>query len=131
MLRFIMLAALVLHGIGHVLFLANVWGYWNTGAGQSSVLGGLLGAGSTAERVVGLLWLLPTAGFLAGVWALIGRQAVARPLVLGSAVLSAALIILWWGRLVPGSAVFALAVDLAAIAVLLWRPEFALRTEST
>jgi hypothetical protein len=123
MLRLIVIAALLLHGIGHVLFLANAWGYWTTTAGRSWLFADRLGLGQTVGGVIGLLWLLPVAGFLLGAWALINHQEMARPWLLAAAALSLGLIVLWWGSLVTGSAFFALVVDLAIIGWLLWRPE--------
>ena len=42
-------------------------------------------------------------------------------LALASAAISLAMIALWWGGLVVGSALFALVFDLAVIAVVLWQ----------
>jgi hypothetical protein len=45
MLRYLITLALFVHGIGHVLFLMNSWGFSKADAGRSWVFSGVLGAG--------------------------------------------------------------------------------------
>ena len=81
----------------------------------------MLGTGQTVEGIFGLLWLIPLVGFLAVSWGYLTRQGWWHQLALASAVISLAMIVLWWGGLVVGSAFFALVFDLAVIAVVLWQ----------
>ena len=64
LLRYLITAALLMHGVGHVLFLMNSWGLSRTDAGRSWLFSGNLGAGQTVEGIFGLLWLGPLIGFL-------------------------------------------------------------------
>jgi hypothetical protein len=122
MLRYLITLALFAHGVGHLLFLANSWGVWKGDEeGRSWLFSGMLGAGQTLEGVFGLLWLIPLVGFVAVSWAYLTHQGWWLQLALASAAISLAMIVLWWGSLVVGSAFFALLFDLAVIAVVLWQ----------
>ena len=56
LLRYLLTIALFAHGVGHLLFLVNSWGYWNGDKeGSSSWLySGVLGAGQTPQGILGL-----------------------------------------------------------------------------
>lgn len=121
MAHLIFALALLAHGIGHVLFVANAWGYWTVGAGRGALLAQALHLGQPVERLLGLLWLLPLAGFTLGAWAFY-TQAAGWPLwLLVSAALSAALIVAGWGSINVSSALFALLFNLIVVAVALWQ----------
>ena len=81
----------------------------------------MLGAGQTVEGIFGLLWLIPLVGFVAVSWGYLTHPGWWAQLALASAIISLAMIVLWWGGLVVGSAFFALVFDLAVIAVVLWQ----------
>ena len=122
MLRYLITVALFAHGVGHLLFLANSWGYWKGGeGGRSWLFSGVLGVGQILEGIFGLLWLIPFVGFVAVSWGYLTHQGWWPQLALASAAISLAMIVLWWGSLVVGSAFFALVFDLAVIAVVLWQ----------
>jgi hypothetical protein len=122
MLRYLITIALFTHGIGHLLFLTNSWGIWKGGdEGRSWLFSGILGAGQTVEGIFGLLWLIPLVGFVAVSWGYLTHQGWWPQLAVVSAAISLAMIVLWWGGLVVGSAFFALVFDLAVIAVVLWQ----------
>ena len=122
MLRYLIAIALVAHGVGHVLFLANSWGYWRGNEeGSSWLFSEVLGAGQAVEGIVGLLWLVPLVGFVAVTWGYLTHQGWWPQLVLASAAISLVMIVLWWGSLVTGSAFFALVFDLVVIVVVLWQ----------
>jgi hypothetical protein len=122
MLRYLITIALFAHGIGHLLFLTNSWGIWKGGDEvRSWLFSGMLGAGQTVEGIFGLLWLIPLMGFVAASWRYLTHQGRWPQLALVSAAISLAMIVLWWGGLVVGSAFFALVFDLAVIAVVLWQ----------
>jgi hypothetical protein len=123
LLRYLLTIALFAHGVGHLLFLANSWGYWyGDEEGSSSWLfSGVLGAGQTLESILGLVWLIPLVGFVAVSWGYLTHQGWWLELALGSAAISLIMIVLWWGGLVVGSAFFALVFDLAVIAVVPWQ----------
>lgn len=122
MLRYLITILLFAHGVGHLLFLANSFGYWKgSEVGRSWLFSGVLGAGQVLEGLFGLLWLLPLTGFVGVSWGYLTQAGWWPQLALASAAISVVMIVLWWGSLVPGSAFFALVFDLAVIVVVLWQ----------
>jgi len=120
LIRLLIAIVLFAHGVGHLLFVTNSWGYWRGGkAGRSWLFSGLLGAGQVVEGIFGLLWLVPLVGFVAVSWGYFTQQGWWPQLALASAVVSLVMIVLWWGSLVTGSAFFALVVDIVVIVVAL------------
>ena len=81
----------------------------------------MLGAGQAVEGIFGLLWIVPLVGFVAVSWGYLTHQGWWPQLALASAALSLAMIVVWWGSLVVGSAFFALVFDAAVIVVVLWQ----------
>ena len=122
MLRYLIAIALFAHGVGHVLFLANSWGYWRGNEEwRSWLFSGVLGAGQAVEGIFGLLWLVPLVGFVGVTWGYFTHQEWWPQLMLASAAISLVMIVLWWGGLVTGSAFFALVFDIVVIVVVLWQ----------
>jgi hypothetical protein len=122
MLRYLVTIALFAHGLGHLLFLANSWGLWKGDEeSRSWLFSGILGAGQTLEGIFGLLWLVPLVGFVAVSWGYLTQGEWWPQIALSSAAISLAMIVLWWGSLVVGSAFFALVFDLIVITVVLWQ----------
>jgi hypothetical protein len=118
--RYLLAAALFAHGVGHLLFLANSWGYWRGGEeGRSWLFSGVLSAGQAVEGSFSLLWLIPLAGFVSVAWGYLFYQGWWPQLALVSAVVSLAMIVLLWGGLVTGSAFFAVVFDIVVIVVVL------------
>jgi membrane-associated PAP2 superfamily phosphatase len=66
MLTFILLAAVAMHGIGHVLFFGPAIGLADWGSGHSWLLTGILGAG-VARTIAGAIWVSAGALFIVGV----------------------------------------------------------------
>lgn len=66
MLTFILLAAVAMHGIGHVLFFGPAIGLAAWGSGHSWLLTGLLGDG-VARTIAGAIWVSAGALFIVGV----------------------------------------------------------------
>lgn len=120
--RYLIAIVLFAHGVGHLLFVANSWGYWRGDeAGRSWLFSGVLGAGQAIEGLFGLLWLIPLVGFVVVSWGYLTHQGWWPQLALASAIISLAMIVLWWGSLVTGSAFFALVFDIVVIVVVLWQ----------
>lgn len=120
LIRLLIAIVLFAHGVGHLLFVANSWGYWRGGeAGRSWLFSGLLGAGQAVEGIFGLLWLVPLVGFVAVSWGYFTQQGWWPQLALASAGISLAMIVLWWGGINTSSAFFALVVDIVVIVVAL------------
>jgi hypothetical protein len=64
--RYLITISLFAHGVGHLLFVANSWGYWKGGEeGHSWLFSGMLGVGQAVEGIFGLLWFIPLVGFVA------------------------------------------------------------------
>jgi hypothetical protein len=121
MFRIIFAVALAMHGLGHLLFIGNAWGYWKTnGAGHARLIGAL-GPGQLAEQAAGLLLVLPVAGFLAVARGYVAHQGWWSPLAVASAAISGLLVVFFWGGINTSSAVFALVFDAAVIAWVLWQ----------
>jgi hypothetical protein len=121
MLRAIIALALALHGIGHLLFAANAWGYWKTNETAQMRLTDVIGAGRIGEGAAGLFMLIPLVGFLAITWGYLAHAAWWGPLALATAVLSGGLILLCWGGINTSSALFALVFDIAVVGYALWQ----------
>jgi hypothetical protein len=56
LLRYLLTIALFAHGVGHLLFFANFWGYWNGGEEGSSswLFSGVLGANAPRHLGAGV-----------------------------------------------------------------------------
>ncbi|HEY0601980.1 MAG TPA: hypothetical protein VGD58_03670 [Herpetosiphonaceae bacterium] len=122
MLRLIFAFALGLHGVGHVLFLANAWGYWKTTTGRAWLFADVLHAPQPLEGMIGLLWIVPLAGFVAATWGFVAHDARWAMLAFSSAVMSTILLLVWWSSLNVSSAFFALVFNvLVIVAILLQR----------
>ena len=121
MWRMLFLIAMLLHGVGHLLFLMNTWGYWKTVNGRAWLFADALKLGQTAEGMVGLLWLAPLIGFVLGTWGLVAQQAWWGPLALTAAIVSSLMILLWWNSLSTSSAFFALLFNVVVLIVVVWQ----------
>lgn len=118
----LLIAALLLHGLAHALFVANAWGYRRMAdsAGFSppypTEFGPVAGA-------LGLLWLAPLLGFLFGAWGFANGALGWQPLLFLSALVSSLLIALEWKRLNVSYALFASAFNVFVIALLYWNSQ--------
>src|SRR5438132_12141009 len=99
MWRILFLIAMLFHGIGHVLFLMNTWGYWKDGQSRAWLFSDVLRLSQTGEGIIGVLWLAPLVGFVIGTWGLFGQQAWWGPLALTAAIMSSVMIVFWWSSL--------------------------------
>jgi hypothetical protein len=119
MLRLIFALALGMHGVGHVLFLANAWGYWKPTAERASFFADVLHSGQALEGTLGLLWLVPLAGFVAATCGFIANDSRWAMLAFSSAVVSNVLLLVWWNGLNVSSAFFAILFNMVVMAGLL------------
>lgn len=120
-MQLVIAVILLVHGIGHVLFAANSWGYWKADAGRAAFFENVLHASQTLEGVVGLLWIIPLVGFAAGAWGFYSETTWWRTVLLAASITSAALVVVWRKGLVPSTALYAVIVDVIVIAVLVWQ----------
>lgn len=123
MIRYLFTLVLFMHGIGHMLFMANTWGYWRTTSGRAWLLSDVLHLSQPLQGMVGLLWIVPLVGFVAATGAFLLHDPRWSFLSIASAIISSFLIIVWWSGLNTSSAIFALVFNIVIIAVLRWRPE--------
>jgi hypothetical protein len=107
MTRIVITLAILAHGIGHVLFLANAWGYWKSDFGRTPLFTNVLHVSQGLENAIGLLWIIPLAAFIVAAWAYFGETAYWQPLALGAALISCFLIAAFWNSLNMSSAFFA------------------------
>ena len=121
MWRVLFLSAMLLHGIGHVLFLMNTWGYWKAANQRAWLFADTLKLSQTAEGIIGVLWLAPLLGFLIGTWGFFAHQAWWAPFALTAAILSSVMIVLWWNSLNTSRAFFALVFNIVVLVVVLWQ----------
>jgi len=114
------------HGIGHVLGWMPAWGIarFEGMSSHSWLLSGMLGEGM-AKLGAGVLFVLPTIGFVAAAAGLLTGQPWWRQVAVGSAAVSLACTALYPQALPMGSTIGAVAVDLAvlyAVVVANWDP---------
>ena len=121
MWRTLFTIAMLLHGIGHILFLMNAWGYWKIANERAWLFADGLKLSQTGEGIIGVLWLAPLIGFVIGTWGFFAQQTWWGPLVLTTAILSSVMILLWWNSLSASSAFFALAFNAVVLVVVLWQ----------
>ena len=100
MLRFIIGAFLVAHGLVHLLYFGQSWGLFELQPGMVWPMGSwafsrLLGDGAT-RMLASISCVLAATGFVVGGAGMLVRQAWWRPVVAGSAAFSAVIFILLW-----------------------------------
>lgn len=114
------------HGIGHVLGWMPAWGIarFEGMSSHSWLISGILGEGG-ARLGAGVLFVLPTIGFVAAAAGLLTGQPWWRQVAVGSAVVSLACTALYPQAYSMGSTIGAVAVNLAvlyAVLVANWNP---------
>lgn len=111
--RYLLAAALAMHGLLHGVGFAAVWQQGALpGVSATSSLPGLE-AGTPAAWFLGVLWLVAGAGFIAGAGVLALRRHWWSAVTACAAVLSLALCSMWWQ-----SAAFGIAADAAVLGFL-------------
>ena len=126
MLRITIGVFIVLHGLVHLLYSGQSWRLFELQAGMvwpdgSWTFSGLLGDENT-RTLASILYVLAAIGFVAGGAGILARQAWWRPVVLGSAAFSAAIVVLFWDgtmQKLNDQGAIALLINLAILAALL------------
>ncbi len=123
-LRVVLAVVLVMHGLGHVLFLGPALRLvdWAGQTGGSWLISAPLGDGPT-HALGGLVWAASTVLFVVSAGGLLVSQEWWRPVALAGAVVSLFGIAVFWDGIATTSAAFALVVDVAiivALAVIHW-----------
>lgn len=118
MVRVVLAAALMAHGLGHISGFLAAWTRVDVGFRDRNWL---FSSGVTMKsgigRLFGLIWLLAMVALTGSGAGLILRQAWWPTLALAGSILSLVSIIPWWNAVVPGAKVGA-AFDLFLIVVL-------------
>jgi hypothetical protein len=109
MLKSILIVVVLAHGIGHILFLVPLLGIANWGQSTQSWL---LGNGTLAKLLGGLLWLVALVGFAATGIGMIGQQDWWSTAALLSCSVSLLGLIVFWTNPTRASAFFAAAFDI-------------------
>ncbi len=120
MLRIVLAAVLVMHGIGHVLFLGPALRVveWADQTGGSWLLTSSLGDG-VAHATGAVLWAVSIVLFVGSGIGLLATQDWWRTLAIGGAVVSLIGIALFWDGIASASAGPALVLDAAVLVALL------------
>jgi hypothetical protein len=117
MLKTVVAIVFIVHGIGHILFFLAAWTSIPVGfTDRAWILPGDFTRSSAVGRVSGLIWLAALAGFVGAGVRLLGGNEVWQTLALAAAVVSLAVIVLWWNTVTPGSKQGAALVDVLTIA---------------
>lgn len=124
MLHYLFGLAMILHGIGHVLFLGNAWGIWKSAGARASLFVTTLHMGPSVEGYLGVVWIVPLLGFLTVGWGYTINAPWWASAAMAVAIFSCILILVWFDAISDSSAMFAFLFNLAVIAVVLWKPAF-------
>lgn len=130
MLRWAVIAVLLLHGVGHIMGFLAAWTTIPVGFTSSSwMLSNNVTVQSAVGRAFGILWLVALVAFLGATFGLVTHQAWWRTMAVAAAFISLVAIVPWWNTVTPGSRMGAFVVDLVLIVGLLpaWGEQIAQR----
>jgi len=130
MLTFVLLAAVAMHGIGHVLFVGPAIGFADWGSGHSWLLTGLLGDG-VARTIAGAIWVSAGVLFLVGVAGFVRDADWWRAVTIAAAVISLIGTVVYYDGIKQPSGVAALVFNvlvLGALVVARWPSTTALNS---
>lgn len=114
---------LLVHGLGHLLGVISIVGGLIKSSGfttTSWILSDRFGLSETIVRALGVLWLVPTVGFVASAWGFWSDLAWWRPLAWVMVALSVVLLILWWKSFTTNIPIQANIGNIVVIVGLLW-----------
>ncbi len=117
MIRWLIAVAMLMHGVGHIMFFLEAF----TDAPMDfTAAPWLLPGAFTVESPVGkafaLLWLVAMLGFVAAAIGLVRRQSWWSAVAVASAAISLLVLLPWWNTIAPGSRVWVLLADIVVIA---------------
>jgi len=114
MVTFVSLAAVAMHGIGHILFLGPALGFASWGSTHSWILTGLAGDGPT-RAIAAVVWTSSGVLFLAGVAGFMAQADWWRAATLAAAIISLAGTIAYWDGIKQPSGAAALLFNLLVL----------------
>jgi len=117
MIRWLIAIAMLMHGVGHIVF---VMAAFTETPMEFSTAPWLLPGAFTVDSPVGkafaLLWLLAMLGFMVAAVGLILRKEWWPALVVAAAVVSLVVLLPWWNTITPSLRVWVLLADVVVIA---------------
>lgn len=116
MIRWLIAIAMLMHGVGHIMFFLE--SFTGSPMGFSSepwLLPGAFTVTSPVGKAFALLWLLAMLGFMAAAIGLLLRQTWWPALAVGAAVISLVVLLPWWNVIASSSRVWVLLADLVII----------------
>ncbi|MEX1071638.1 MAG: hypothetical protein WEC37_03340 [Anaerolineales bacterium] len=113
MLRIILIGAVLLHGLGHFLFAAPLWGI--SGNWGQSTRSWLLGAGSIARISGSLIFVAAMLGFVAAAWGMYAGLEWWRTVAIIASLVSLIGIILFWSSPIPAGVLPASAFNISIL----------------
>jgi hypothetical protein len=120
LLRWGLAIVLVMHGLGHAMFAMAIWTPIDVGfTGSPWLLPGDVMPDSLMGWISAVVWLLALVGFLLAAFGIVTQATWWPNVAVGAAVLSLAVLLLWWNTITPESRVWAAFVDVAVLLALL------------
>lgn len=117
MLKWITAIALIMNGIGHVVFFFAAWTAVPMGFLDNPwILPGAFTVQSAVGKLSALLWLIAMAGFVVAGIGLLARKAWWPSLAVVAAVISLVVIIPWWNTIDSSTRFWAALADIVVIA---------------
>lgn len=115
MLKIVLILIVLMHGIGHVLFLVPLFTSNNWGQSTQSWL---VGSDTLAKIVGSIIWIAVIIAFLIATYGMISEQTWWRTPTIVASIVSTIGIVLFWRNPVSSSAIFALITDIVIIIAL-------------
>ena len=117
MIRWLIGIAMLMHGVGHIVFFLESFVGSPMGFSDAPwLLPGAFTVTSPVGKAFALLWLLAMLGFVVAAIGLFTRQEWWSTLAVASAVISLVVLLPWWNTVTPSSRVWVLLADLVIIA---------------
>ena len=117
MIRWLIVIAMLMHGVGHMVFFLEAFTGSPMGFADAPwLLPGAFTVTSAVGKAFALLWLLAMLGFLIAAIGLLTRRSWWPALAVASAVISLVVLLPWWNTITPSSRVWVLLADLVIIA---------------
>lgn len=116
MIRWLIVIAMLMHGVGHLAFFLEAFGTSPMGFNTVPwLLPGAFTVTSPVGKASALLWLLAMLGFAGAAIGLLMRQAWWPSLAVAAAVISLVVLLPWWNAVAPSSRVWILLADAVVI----------------
>lgn len=116
MLKWIIVLALLMHGVGHITFFFAAFTPVSMDfAPNPWILPGAFTVDSPVGKAFAVLWLVAMIGFVAAALGLASNQSWWPPVAVAASVISLVVILPWWNTINPGTRFWASAADVVVI----------------